>query len=294
MNRIEKFKDIMSHNTRAIKIGIAATAVIGTAYCFASYAPIASVGSKKITYRDVYGLSGTITELMNITGTKTTGSPRLNAFQTFLVTAAEQEILNAEKIRINQEPATQILMNSTPFRGVLDTRRKALSEERFYRLYVEPTATGEVFTQYYNARDPKRKQAAAILEQARTSGVAAAGQQAGIQPQEITVARSTDSAPLFEAARSHGAGQVIDRLIEDGGGFSIAQIKSMEDKSLVLNSLYIPRTPIGDFIKSKLAEFKIPLTVTPYSLYRLSELSLPGMVFAPQKEEKNSATPAKP
>ncbi len=294
MSRIAIAKELLRTNTRALKVGIAVTAVVGTAYCFAGYAPIATVGSKKFTYRDVFGLSGAITELMDITGTKATGSPRLNAFQTFLVTSAEQEILNAEKIKINQEPATQMLMNSTPFRGLLDTRRKSLSEDRFYRLYVEPTATGEVFTQYYNARDPRRKLATTILEHARSGGLIAAGQQAGIQPQEVSLPRSTESAPLFEAARSNGTGQVIDRLIEDGGGFSIAQVKSMDDKTLVLNNLYITRTSIGEFIKAKLAEFKIPLTVPPYSLYRLSELSLPGMVFAPQKEEKNSGTPAKP
>ena len=90
------------------------------------------------------------------------------------------------------------------------------------------------------------------------------------------------------AAKRAGVGHLIDSLIEDGKAFYILQVKEISDRGVKADAIVIERTLPGEFIQAELKHFKIPLASGFYSVYRIGDLSKPGMIFAKSEQPGGS------
>ena len=251
--------------------------------------PIVKIGSHSSTY--TYGDLGVLTDFAKqvaaVTGESTRGLSRHGVFQSLVLSGAEKEILSSEKVQINRDVATKMLLENSPCKGLLEKEKTSLGDDRFYTLFVEPAAVGELFQGYYTNKDPKHAIATEAVAAAKISGLEVAAQKAGLQVRQIELPRVPQNEKLAEAVKQGGEGKILDQPVEDGQAFYIVRTGEVTDRSIKVSAIEVPRTPPGAFIRDQMSAKGIPMADRFYSVYRLASLEKPGMIFA-----KEPAAPA--
>jgi hypothetical protein len=270
---------------KSVVVFLATVAVMVAGVYGYNNAGIVKIGqhSTYYSYGDVFQVKSLSNELARMAGAKDSDQIGAKAaFQALVVAGAQKELADALKIGVNKDVALNMAMQS-PYRGLLEQKRKSLGEDRFYRLFVEPMAMGEIFKQYYNAADPKRKLADEALALATSAGITAAAQKVGSTVKEAELPRTEQNALLFEAAGKAGEGRLLPQVIEDNVAFYVFQVKSIGDKSMKADILTIQRTAPGEFLNAELQKNNIPIAARAYSVFRTASFFNPGGVLA--KEE---------
>lgn len=243
--------------------------------------PILHVGGNSYTMSDINEVADFTAQSIDITGAGKQ-PPKKAIFQSLVIAGVEKNILSKLNTQINRDLATRMVLEGNPLRGLLEKERKRIGEDRFYKIFVEPAATGEVFQQYYSNKDPQRQVANDTLSIAKSVGMAAAAQKAGVTPQEITFARNPQNEGLYAAVKEAGAGNIIPKTVEDGDNFYVIQAVEVTDQAARATAIILPRTSPGEFLANEIKSKNIPITESFYSFYRIKDLAEPGMIFAPK------------
>lgn len=268
------------------------TGLISSFWLIYAYVPVAKVAAGSITVRDMKQFRSTTNELAAIAGIK----DRLGwtqSLQSLVVTGIEREILAKNGVSINKENAVNLILSESPFRGILQQARKSMGEQRFYSLLIEPRAIGDTFQLYYGNKDSQRTVAANALEAAKFGGISAAEAKTGMKATPITLSLTQETAALFAAARQTVPGRVIPSVVEDGGGFSILNLREINQQSLAADAITVKRTPVGRFIIDEAKKAAVAISFPVYSPFSFSSLEKNGMIFSKQALGEESANEKK-
>ena len=277
--------------TRKNVIGAAtATFVCLVALVAFAKAPITKINGTSFTYADISDSQTVSGKMAGVVGAKKTPTA-IEVFQSLVIAGVEKEILASLKTQINSEVATRMILENSPYRGLLEKEKQRLGDERFFKLFIEPAAVGELFQQYYNNKDPQRQVAVGALALAKSIGLTGAAQKTNVPPQEMSFARDQRNEALYASAKQVGAGNIIDSVIEDGNNFFVVQVVELTDRGVRASAITLPRSTPGDFLAGEMKAKNISVKDSFYSLYRMADLTKPGMIFAAKvvAEEKKDA-----
>lgn len=265
-------QDKLSQIPRKAVIAFITTCILSLMLTYVWLSPIVTIGNVSVPTCDAYSIHRFQVKVAKLSGAPVPSFH--DTVQYLSLSLMQREILASKHISINSSLVKKLVLDESPYRGMLNRTLASIGDESFTRYISDPVAVAKVFTTYYFAQDPVKHQAESALAAARTQSLDAIASTNHLKVESTTIAASIPAnSEFYAAARSVGAGAVINQIINDPSNYFVARVDSVDERSASISAIRFQRTHPGKFILSQLQEAQIAVSTAFWSTWTLNDIT---------------------